>query len=119
MAQGDSTGAASWVWRRSLALVIVGVALWRLSAMENAPDTRVNDTIAWTWGLLIFSIYALYAGFATADNLLAVFVTKSALPYSPASSPADPAVVAAGVAPAAPAHPLGHEFPIEEERRAG
>jgi hypothetical protein len=119
LTEAKPSGEPGWKWRRLAIFPVVAFACWRLMMMENAPDTRLNDTIAWGWNLLIIVLVGGYTGFATAQDIVAFLTTRSALPYSPASSPVDPAVVAAEPG-AAPCNPLQTEFaPFENERRAG
>jgi hypothetical protein len=35
--------------------------------MENAPDTLVNQTIAWGWVVMIISLAFFFTGFASAQ----------------------------------------------------
>jgi hypothetical protein len=63
---------------------LLGFACWRLVALESASDTRVNETIAWGWILLVASVALGYLGFATAQDIAAIFATRSGTPYAPA-----------------------------------
>ena len=88
--EAKSSGEPGWKWRKAIIFPVVIFACWRLMAMEGAPDTMVNQTIAWGWVVLVALLVLGYAGFATAQDIAAIFATRSALPYSPTSSPAEP-----------------------------
>lgn len=92
------TGEPGWTWRRALCIILVAYACYQLGQMVNAPDTRVNDTIAWVWGVVIIAMGMSFFGFATAQDIAAIMATKSGLPYSPVSSPAEPTPGTAAVA---------------------
>lgn len=88
--EAKASGEPGWNWRKGIIFPVVIFACWRLAAMENAPDTMVNQTIAWGWVAVILGCVFFFAGFATAQDIAAILATKSGLPYSPQSSPADP-----------------------------
>lgn len=74
-------GQPTWSWRRSVVIPLILYACYRLSMMEMAPDTRVNETIAWGWIVIIISCVFFYTGFATAQDVAAIFATRSGMPY--------------------------------------
>lgn len=81
-------GEPGWFWRR---LVIYGLIVFccaMLWAMKDAPDTRVNETIAWGIILLLMALSLGYAGLATAQDIAAIVTTRTARPY--ADPPVDP-----------------------------
>lgn len=118
--EAKATGEPGWKWRRLAIFPVVAFACWRLMMMESAPDTRLNDTIAFGWQVLIVVLVGGFTGFATLQDIAAIWATRSALPYSPASSPIDPAVATADASGAAPCHPLQNEFTsFEPGRSAG
>lgn len=84
------TGEPGWTWRRSVLIGIIVVSFYLLWAIIQGPDNRTNETIAVGLIWSIFGAGLIYAGFATVQDLTAIVVTKSALPYSPRSSPAEP-----------------------------
>lgn len=88
--EAKRTGEPGWSWRKAIIFPIVIFACWRLMAMEGAADTMVNQTIAWGWVVVIIGNVFFYAGFATAQDIAAIMATRSGLPYSPQSSPAEP-----------------------------
>lgn len=95
------TGEPGWSWRKALIFPLMGFACWRLMVMENAPDTMVNQTIAWGWILTIISLAFFFTGFASAQDIVAMLATKTGLPYAPPPLAADPAPV--DPVPSAPA----------------
>lgn len=86
-AEARPTGEPGWKWRRFAIFPVVAFACWRLAAMENAPDTEVNQTIAWGWMLLISVLVLGYTGFATIQDIAAIWRTRSGLPYAPEQQP--------------------------------
>lgn len=105
-----SPGEPRWLWRRLMIFALILFCCWQLDLLRNAPDTRVNETIAWGYVVLIVLLAGFYTGFATGQDIAAIWATRSGLPYAPPSSPASPAVLAAAAAtvavvPAEPATP--------------
>jgi hypothetical protein len=84
------SGEPGWKWRRSVLIGIICVAFYLLWAIVTGPESRTNETIAVGLIWAIFGSGLIYAGFATIQDVTAIWVTKSALPYSPQSSPAEP-----------------------------
>ncbi len=97
------TGEPGWTWRRSVLIGIIIVSFYLLWTIIQGPDNRTNETIALGLIWSIFGAGLIYSGFATLQDLTAIVVTKSALPYSPRSSPAEPTPgTPVDVPPAAP-----------------
>lgn len=88
--EAKKNGEPGWGWRRLIVFPVVAFAAWRMVALEGALDTRVNDTLAFGYMSLILVLIVTYAGLATAQDIVAILATRSGLPYSPASSPAEP-----------------------------
>lgn len=62
--------------------------LWRL---VDAEDSRLNETIAWGWQILIMVLVTGYTGFATAQDIAAIWTTRTARPYAdPPQEPTPP-----------------------------
>jgi hypothetical protein len=80
--EAKATGEPGWKWRRAVIFPLIIFACWRLAVMENAPDTMVNQTIAWGWVILIICLVLFYTGFATAQDIAAIVATKTGLPYA-------------------------------------
>lgn len=80
MAVGKS-GAPGWKWRRLIIFPVVGYACWQLMLLINAPDTKVNETIAYGWLFLIGVLVLAYTGFATVQDVFAIWRTGTGLPY--------------------------------------
>jgi hypothetical protein len=85
-----ASGEPGWAWRRAVLIGIIVAAFLLLWGIVNGPDTRVNETVSWGLIIAIISSGLIYAGFATVQDVVAILATKSALPYSPQSSPAEP-----------------------------
>lgn len=80
--RAKKSGEPGWTWRRALAFPIIAFACWRLMEMENAPDTMVNQTIAWGWVIMVICLALFYTGFATAQDITAILATRTGLPYA-------------------------------------
>lgn len=80
-AKSKKSGEARWVWRRVIIFPVVGWGCYQLSVLINAPDTRVNETIAYGWMMLIGILVLGYTGFATAQDVAAIWRTGRAQPY--------------------------------------
>ncbi|MBP2147915.1 hypothetical protein [Xanthobacter flavus] len=90
MRRRRAAGEPQWFFRRLVAMGVIGFAAWRLMMLESAPDTRVNETIAWGWILLLATVVLGYLGFASAQDIAAIFATRSGTPYAPTPEPPDP-----------------------------
>lgn len=83
MRRRRAEGEPLWLFRRLVAIGVMAFAAWRLVAMESAPDTRVNETIAWGWVLILATVALGYLGYATAQDIAAILATRSGTPYAP------------------------------------
>lgn len=81
-AESKNSGEPGWRWRKALIFPLIIFACWRLQVMENAPDTMVNQTIAWGWVVMIISLAFFFTGFATAQDISAIMATRTGLPYA-------------------------------------
>ena len=78
---GNRKGEPSWRYRR---IVIYAVTLWacyQLFILIDAQDTRLNETLAWGWQVLIMVLVLGYTGFATVQDVMAIWRVRSARPY--------------------------------------
>lgn len=75
------TGEPGWKWRRLIIFPLVGYGCWQLMLLINAPDTKVNETIAYGWLFLIGLLVLAYTGFATVQDVIAIWRTGTGLPY--------------------------------------
>lgn len=89
MRRRRAAGEPQWFFRRLVAIGVIGFAAWRLMMLESAPDTRVNETIAWGWILLLATVVLGYLGFASAQDIAAIFATRSGTPYASPAEPTD------------------------------
>lgn len=87
--EAKPTGEPGWAWRRAVIFPNIAISFWLLDKITGLPSSPVNETIA--WGLIVNIICSVmfYAGFAAAQDIAAIFATRSGLPYSPQSSPAE------------------------------
>lgn len=112
MAAKGKSGEPSWQWRRILIYIVTGWSFVQIFLLVNGPDTRVNDTIAWGLVLLIMVLVTGYTGLATAQDIAAIWTTRTARPYSdPPQEPTPPppadnqTVIVQQQAPSGPAMP--------------
>lgn len=80
--EAKASGEPGWQWRKLLMFPVVGFAVWRLIAMESAPDTMVNQIMVQGWFWLLFAYFCVFTGFATAQDIAAILATRSGLPYA-------------------------------------
>lgn len=88
--EAKTSGEPGWSWRRAVIFPNMAVSFWMLYQLSNGLDTRVNETIAWGLIINILGSVFSYTGFATVQDIAAILATRSGLPYSPQSSPAEP-----------------------------
>ncbi|AID18347.1 hypothetical protein PPF1_34 [Rhizobium phage vB_RleM_PPF1] len=82
MAEAKRSGEPGWSWRKAFIFPVVTYACYRLTMMESAPDTQVNQLIAWIWGANIIAGVFIYTGFATFQDVVAIWATRTGLPYA-------------------------------------
>ena len=77
------TGEPSWRWRRIVIFAVTAFCLWQINGLVDALDSELNRLIA--YGLLVLSgvLVLGYAGFATVQDVIAIWRTGRALPYAP------------------------------------
>lgn len=103
------TGEASWRWRRIMAFLIVGFCFYVVYRLIDSADTQVNQAIVGSAFWLLFAVYLLYGGFATAQDITAIIATKSGRPYADPSAIPAPDTVSRAVTddPTKPVGPVG------------
>lgn len=78
----QTTGEPSWRWRRVaffMVLIFSLVMMWRL--VDN-DDTALNYAVAVGMVWLAAALVLIYTGFATAQDIIAIFVARSGRPYA-------------------------------------
>ncbi len=83
MAEAKPSGEPGWKWRRAVIFPVLLFAAWRLMMLEGADDTEINGTIAWGWFVLLYVLLLCYTGFATIQDVAAIWATRSGMPYAP------------------------------------
>lgn len=81
------TGEPGWKWRRLMIFPLVIYGCRELSLLKHVADTEVNERLADGWFLTIIALAFFFTGFATAQDIIAIWRTKSGLPYSPPPNP--------------------------------
>lgn len=76
------TGEPSWRWRRIVIFTVTAFCLWQINGLVDALDSELNRLIA--YGLLVLSgvLVLGYTGFATVQDVIAIWRTGRALPYA-------------------------------------
>lgn len=77
-----TTGEPSWRWRRIAFFLVLLFSLTMLWRLVGHDDTALNYAIATGLIWLAAALVLIYTGFATAQDLLAIFVTKTGRPYA-------------------------------------
>ncbi|MBX9467195.1 MAG: hypothetical protein KL839_04825 [Rhizobium sp.] len=95
MANGSKkNGEPGWSWRRAAIFPVVVWGCSELRLLRTAADTQVNETIAFGWITLIAALLVGYTGFATAQDIAAIWRMKTGRPYAEpdvsAYQPSDP-----------------------------
>lgn len=76
------SGEPGWKWRRAMIFPLVFYGCWELSLLKYAADTQVNQRLVDGWMLLIVALAFFYTGFATVQDVIAIWRTRSGLPYA-------------------------------------
>lgn len=74
-------GEPSWRYRRLVIYAVTIWACWQLYLLIDAQDTRLNETLAWGWQVLIITLVLGYTGFATVQDVIAIWRSRSGNPY--------------------------------------
>ena len=77
----EKSGHPSWTWRRIVIYPVVAWGCYQLQMLVGAADTKVNETIAEGWMWLIAVLVLAYTGFATFQDVAAIWRTGTGLPY--------------------------------------
>lgn len=80
------TGEPSWVWRRIVIFAVTTFCLWQINGLVDAVDSELNRLIASSLLLLIGVLVMGYTGFATVQDVVAIWRTGRGLPYAPPPS---------------------------------
>ena len=75
------TGEPSWKWRRMVTIAVTAWACFVLSGLVDAIDSELNRGIATGLLILVGVLVASYTGFATIQDVIAIWRTGRGLPY--------------------------------------
>ncbi|MBP1852102.1 hypothetical protein [Rhizobium halophytocola] len=83
--EAKKSGEPGWKWRRWIIFPVVAFACWQLHLLRSDADTRVNEmlTEGWLWVTIVLVLG--YSGLATVQDAIAIWRTRSALPYTNAA----------------------------------
>jgi hypothetical protein len=81
-AEAKRSGEPGWSWRKAVIFPNIIVSFWLIYLLIGAQDSRVNETIAWGLVINIITSVLFYTGFATAQDIAAIFATRTGLPYA-------------------------------------
>lgn len=73
-------GEPSWRWRRTMAFAIAGFCCWIIASIE--ADTKVNEIKVTGAFWLLGTVFLLYGGFATAQDVSAILAARTGRPYA-------------------------------------
>lgn len=76
------SGEPSWKWRRILIYLVLAWACYQLFRLVDGDDTRLNESLAWGWQVIVMVLVTGYTGFATAQDIAAILTTRTAKPYA-------------------------------------
>lgn len=77
------TGEPSWIYRRIFIFATGAFCLWQINGLVDAVDSELNRLIASSLLLLIGVLAMGYTGFATVQDVVAIWRTGRGLPYAP------------------------------------
>lgn len=83
------SGEPGWTWRRAMIFPLVIYGCIELGQLKFAADTQVNARLVDGWFLLIVALAFFYTGFATVQDVVAIWRTRSGLPYTPPPAEAE------------------------------
>ena len=75
------TGEPSWSWRRWIIIGVILFSLYMIWDLKDSADTMVNRTIVESVFMMAMAFGLGYTGLATAQDIAAIWRTKSGLPY--------------------------------------
>lgn len=75
------TGEPSWRWRRIAIFCVTAFCLWQINGLVDAMDSDLNRLIAQGLLILVGVLVFSYTGFATVQDVMAIWRTGKALPY--------------------------------------
>lgn len=75
------SGEPSWRWRRYIIIGVIVFSLYEIYDMKDAADTMLNRSIVEAVFMLALAFGMGYTGLATAQDIAAIWRTKSGLPY--------------------------------------
>lgn len=91
MTTSPKPGEPSWRYRRLLVYAVILWASYQLWVLIDRQDSRLNETIAFGWQVILATVVLGYLGFATAQDISAIMTTRTARPYADPPPPPTPA----------------------------
>lgn len=88
-----ATGEPSWRWRRIAFFAITGFSLLLVPLLGWLPaiaDTKINETIVSSCFWLAGINFLFYSGFATTQDVVAIWTARSGRPYAANVQSVDP-----------------------------
>ena len=81
LSEAKTTGEPGWKWRKLIIYPVVAFGCWQLALLVDANDTRVNETLSYVWGGLVTVLVLTFTGFATVQDIAAIWRTGDPMPY--------------------------------------
>ena len=75
------SGEPSWKWRRLVIFAVTAWACFMLHGLVDAIDSELNSSIATGLLILVGVLVGSYTGFATIQDIAAIWRTGRGLPY--------------------------------------
>ncbi len=75
------SGEPSWKWRRLVIFAVTAWACLMLYGLVDAIDSELNRSIATGLLILVGVLVGSYTGFATVQDVIAIWRTGRGLPY--------------------------------------
>ena len=80
--EAKASGEPGWTWRKWALFPAMLFSAWRLIELEGQPDTVLSQVLAYGHLWLLFGEIVVFTGFATIQDITAIWATRSGLPYS-------------------------------------
>lgn len=80
--EAKASGEPGWTWRKWALFPAMLFSAWRLIELEGQPDTTLNQVLAYGHLWLLFGEIVVFTGFATIQDITAIWATRSGLPYT-------------------------------------
>ncbi len=81
MTKSPKNGEPGWFYRRIFVYTLTGFSCWQLNGLLTATSSALTEALVYGWFGILATLVITYTGFATVQDLLAIWATKSGTPY--------------------------------------